>query len=233
MKSLLTAALIVLSVSAQATDITQTSEYYQIKKVQVTEVTALLPSDYIPFMSSDDCANVVTPMAVNPFDSTAVWIDQVVNLGVKIYNLVAEGRPVVSVKVETANAIPKGLTCWTQMTGWSAPQTQVFRVSYENFYGMKVIDFAFRVGFISGGSYQGKGKYVAQAQITPAEINVFWGFNLNAVVEIPQVYNQGTSEDPVAGLQMALKWTVDTVLQHQEQTEMFFVNGNNQLVHLN
>lgn len=232
MKSFITAALIVLSTTANANQNIDMNKYYQIDQVLVTEVTGLLPSDFDMNFSADDCA-AVTPMAVNPFESTAIWIDQVVNLGQKIYKIVEEGKPVFAMNVQSSSAIPKGLTCWTQLSGWNTPQTQVFRVTYKNVYGMSVVDFTYRVGFVAGGSYQGKGKYVAQAQITPAAVDVLWGFNLNAVVEVPQVYNQGTPENPVAGIQLTLKWTVDTVLQHQERSEVFFVNGNNELTHLN
>lgn len=217
--------------------------YYQIKKVSVRDVTAKYAHTEVmatPVMANCTSAKSVelSPMAA-PTTSAAtsladigIYLDQIVNMGVKIWNIVEAGKPVVNVKMDVANALPMGLQCWTDLAGWQIPQSKVYEVAYENGFGAEVVTFAFRVTFTAGGNMNGKGKYLTNATFMPASLNVSWGFTFNATAEIPSVFNMGTSEDPVAGMQMVMKWSVDTAFSHIEESETFFVSGDNKLVHL-
>jgi hypothetical protein len=97
---------------------------------------------------------------------------------------------------------------------------------------MNVVDFAYRVVFTAGGSLNGQGKYITNATIMPADMNVSWGFTFNANAEVPSVFNTGSSGQPVAGMQLLMKWSVDTVMSHIEQAETFYVGGDNTMKHL-
>jgi hypothetical protein len=66
----------------------------------------------------------------------------------------------------------------------------------------------------------------------PADVKVSWGFNLNAQAEVPSVFNTGTKEAPVAGMQMLMKWQVKTVVNDLQQAESFYIGGDNTLKHL-
>jgi len=115
--------------------------------------------------------------------------------------------------------------CWSDLEGWQAPQSKKWRSVYMNKLGDKVVDFTYRVSFIPGGQYMGQGRYLIQATIVPAEIFVAWGFDFNVQVSVPAVFNMGTRADPVAGMQLNLKWILNTTINHHEVEEQFFING--------
>jgi hypothetical protein len=165
-------------------------------------------------------------------DAFEVVFDKVVNLGQKIWKLAEEGRPVVSTKWTTANALPGGVESWRQMSGWQNPRSQLFRVTYENVYGVTVIDFTFRVSYTAGGNVGGRGQYLSRVSLQPANLLVRWGFNFDAVAEVADVVNVGTLADPVAGMELLLSWKTSTVMNTIESTASYFVRGDGQLLDL-
>ena len=234
-----------LALNAQAAD--KDAKYYELTKVKMTDVTEQYAAKNRQFAQvglMEDCNPSQTPNNVKPFDATIpgismdpidianIYLDKIVNLGKKVWALVETGRPVVNITTYTANALPAGLQCWSDLAGWQIPQSKVYRVQYENAYGMNVVDFAYRVTFTAGGNLNGHGKFLTNATIAPADLNVSWGFNITANAEVPSVFNMGTKEDPVAGMQMLMKWNIKTVMSHVEQAETFYVGGDNTMKHL-
>ncbi len=232
-----------LALNAQAAD--KDAKYYTLAKVKMTDVTeqyAAKNHQLAQVGLYEDCNQ--TPDNVKPFDNTPpgvsldpldqanIILDKIINLGKKVWALVETGRPVVNITTYTANALPAGLKCWSDLSGWQIPQSKVYRVQYENAYGMDVVDFAYRVTFTAGGNLNGHGKFITNATIAPADLNVSWGFNLTANAEVPSVFNMGTKEDPLAGMQMLMKWNIKTVMSHVEQAETFYVGGDNTMKHL-
>lgn len=219
--------------SAFATD----KAYYEIKNVKVTDVTeeyaraGLL--NVSPTGLNQDCdaadkkINIENP--TDPLKDIEVIVDQIINIGKKIFAIVEAGRPVVNLKIDNANALPKGLTCWSDLAGWNAPQSKVYNVRYQNGFGMNVVDFTYRVLYTAGGSFNGVGKYITNATFQPANVSVAWGFNFNANASIPSVFNTGSKNDPVAGMQMNMEWKVTNVISHEQGAESFYVNGENKM----
>lgn len=160
-------------------------------------------------------------------DQADIVLDKIINLGKKVWNLIDQGKPVVNVKSDIATALPQGAKCWTDLQNWQAPKYKVYAVSYKNAYGVTVVDFTYRVLFLTGGTVNGKGQYVGYASVEPLNINVLWGFHFNVEASVPTVYNMGSKADPVAGLNLQIKWTLDPILglQHQEHTQTYFVSG--------
>jgi hypothetical protein len=154
------------------------------------------------------------------------WAD-IVNIGQKVWEVVQAGKPVVNVHgAPMAFALPRGLTCWNQLDSWQAPKVNSYEVTYKNGFGMEVVKFRFRLQYTYGGGKSGKGKYLANVTVMPAEINVLWGYTFNANVDVQQALNLGTTDSPVAGLEMNLKWSVSTVLKQSENSFHFFVQGD-------
>lgn len=158
----------------------------------------------------------------------SVIIDQVINVGQKIWNVISLGQPVVNLKLDSANALPKGITCWTQLQGWNVPKSKLYRIQYESL-GRTAADLTFRVVSIAGGNYNGKGKYITNASVQVANLQVNWLYTFNVQAEIPMVFNQGTSEDPVAALQLNVNVKLDSKLSHKEQTLSFFLTGDGKI----
>jgi hypothetical protein len=159
-------------------------------------------------------------------------LDQIINIGRKVWKIAEDNRPVVQVSSNVANALPQGLTAWQSLEGWQTPTTRVYRVVYENLYGMDVVDFSYRVTFTHGGNLRGKGRYLTQVTVVPAQLDVAWGYEFNAEATIPSVVNAGTTADPVAGMEIQLHWSVDTILKHSESTTSFFVRGDGAFTNL-
>lgn len=222
-------------------------EYYSIKDVKVTDVTAVTNqaevfSRYDGFGLNQDCnssakflpkySNETLLDNLNPLDAVEVIVDKIINIGKKIFAVVDAGKPVVNVKLDTANALPQGLTCWSDLSGWQFPQSKVYNVKYKNAYGMTVVDYTYRVTYTAGGSVDGIGKYITNATFQPANIYVAWGFQFDATAVVPSVFNTGSRQDPVAGMQMNMQWKVTSPLAHAQSTETYFVSGENKLVEL-
>ncbi len=226
--------------SAQADQI---NPYFQLKQKEVKEVTEQFPefqtASVSPFADCD--SNVqVDPFAgegslaetVNPLNAVEIFVDQIINIGRKIWGIIDAGRPVVNVNLAMANALPRGLSCWADLENWTAPQSKVYQVAYENGFGSEVVTFNYRVTFVGGGSYNGVGKYITNAQIVPATLDVGWGFTFNAQAEVPAVFNMGTKADPLAGMQMMMKWSVDTAFQHVRESDAYHISGDNTLTQM-
>lgn len=219
--------------------------YFEIKNVKVTDVTEQFAQTNLMGAKAglvQDC-NTQAPLKVKYSDKTfasgtaldgvEVIVDQIINIGKKIFAVVAAGKPVVNLQMDTANALPKGLTCWSDLSGWNVPESKVYNVQYENGFGMTVVDFTYRVTYTAGGSADGIGKYITNATFQPANVSVGWGFQLDAAAAIPSVFNTGSKQDPVAGMQMNMQWKVTSPVAHEQSTESYFVSGNNSIKQLN
>jgi hypothetical protein len=239
---ILAATALVLGFSTHA--LAMDDAYFKITKVTVKDVTAQYPQMEVMGQGSplaEDCSTntplkVVRasqpPSSLNPLGAIEVFVDQIINIGKKLWAIVDAGRPVVNVHLDTANALPKGVSCWSDLNGWQAPRSKVYQVTYENGFGMSVVDYSYRVTFTAGGGVDGVGKYITNATFMPANLEVAWGFEFYASADIPSVFNMGTSADPVAAMQMNMKWIAKSALAHNMGTETFYVNGNNQMKHL-
>lgn len=184
---------------------------------------------------SEDSANLKTNVAQKSslaketdFQPGVVseWADEIINVGTKVWSIIEAGRPVSSQKMESANALPKGVEDWTELQGWSAPISRVYSVVYENGFGFSMIELTFRVTFNYGGNYHGHGKYIANAAVHIENLRIgFGGIKYDVQVDVPAVFNQGTTRDPIAGMQLNVKRVADTVFSRNENTDSFFLNG--------
>jgi hypothetical protein len=227
-------------------EVTNTTDnrYFQLSKVKTEDVTAQYANQASIQAQAglvENCSQAQKPLVsittdaagdVNPLDVIEVTVDRIINIGKKLWAILEAGRPAVNVQSYTANALPQGLTCWSDLAGWNVPESKVYKVTYKNGFGVDVVTFSYRVTYTAGGNLNGVGKYLTNATIQPADLHVGWGFNLNAQAEVPSVFNTGTKEQPVAGMQMLMKWKVDSVVSNNQSTETFYVGGDNTMKHL-
>lgn len=228
----------VLSLGMASSAFAVNRSYFEIKKVKVTDVTEQYgQSDLMGKQVglNQDCnvpGTLANKTGIDALDTLDVVLDQIINLGKKIFGIISQGRPVVNLQLDTANALPKGLTCWSDLSGWNIPQSKVYNVQYENGLGMTVVDFSYRVVYTAGGSLDGVGKYITNATFMPANLSVGWGFQFDASAAIPSVFNTGSKAAPVAGMQMNMEWKVTSAVSHEQGTEAYFVSGDNKLVQM-
>lgn len=215
--------------------------YYDIKSVEVFEIDDKESVvDYNDVGNFADCnsdgqvntnptdPNPLTP-GLDPNDPLAiieVFVDRIINIGKKLWAVVEAGRPRVNLKTDVAHALPKGLFCWTDLAGWQMPKSKTYGVKYTNGFGATVVDFSFRVVYTHGGNYKGTGNYITNAAVMPVKVDVAWGYEFNANAEVPIVFNRGTTEAPLAGMQLNINWNVKTAVKYSEKTEMFAIGGD-------
>lgn len=153
-------------------------------------------------------------------------LDQIINIGKKVWDVIAANKPVANFQTDTANALPKGATGWETLAGWQVPASRLYRFTYQNGFGMDVVDFKFRVLYSFGGNVGGKGHYLANVTVVPADLSVDWGYTFNAQASVPAVLDAGTAADPVGAAQLLVSWKIDTVIKHEQSSESFDVRGD-------
>lgn len=173
----------------------------------------------------DDCRN---PQILEG-DSLIGDFTSIVAVGEKLWKLIELGRPVVSFKAPVVHALPPVRLCWSDLEKWQPPKSTLWEVTYRNGFGRQVVRFRFRLVYTAGGSLEGKGQYLANVTVQPANLEVSWGYTFNAETTVGSAFNTGTKEDPVAGLQLAVGWNVKTIVKDGMVTENFFVQGNGEI----
>jgi hypothetical protein len=155
-------------------------------------------------------------------------LDQIINLGQKIWKIIADNQPVVDVKTQYATALPKGLNGWSDLAGWHPPVGTIYELTAKNAYGMQMIHLRYQVLRTYGGSYNGKGKYLTAVTVEPLLVEVGWGyhFSLDASVPDTSVVNVGTAADPVAGMMATLNWHISTVIKSSQGQGEYFLQGD-------
>ena len=237
----LSTAVFVVALSgvyAHASDNWWAIQSEQIRKISETSLTSQTSTD----LDYNNCSNVDTinlggastlnprgpaplsPSAVNPLNQ--VSISQIINIGEQVWSFIQNNRPVVTAKTMSASALPRGVSCWTDLDNWQPPRSETYQVIYRNLFGIQVIKLEFSLIYSYGGQYNGLGRYLMNATVQYRDLQVAWGgFHVSADASVPTVINIGSKENPVAGMQMNVNWTVSG-LNHIERTASFFVAGD-------
>ncbi|HTL11156.1 MAG TPA: hypothetical protein VL588_01630 [Bdellovibrionota bacterium] len=155
-----------------------------------------------------------------------VILDQIINMGQKVWKIVEDNKPVVNVSWTPADALPTGVQGWTSLESWQPPRQVAYQVSYENGFGMDVVDFTYRLIYTPGGSFQGKGKYLTRIAALAKDLDVSWGYTFNATGTVPSVVNAGTSSSPLAAAEVLVDWSIDTALKHSQSSRSYYVRGD-------
>ncbi|MHB2025867.1 MAG: hypothetical protein ACYCPQ_04415 [Elusimicrobiota bacterium] len=155
-------------------------------------------------------------------------LSQIINLGLKIWNIIEQNKPVVDIATQYASALPKGLTGWTDLGGWHEPEGVVYEMSAKNFYGAKVIDVKYEVLRSWGGNYNGKGRYLTEVTVEPLNVQADWGYKLSISANVPQsgIINVGSSQNPVAGMTLESSWRIDTAIKTEAGRSVYYLQGD-------
>lgn len=154
-----------------------------------------------------------------------------VTLGEKLWELIRNNQPVANVTTQTVSILPRDKPDWSEMETWKGPAAQTYTIQAKNLYGATVVSHTYTVAFNYGGSFRGHGKFLANATIIPTNVDVSWGFKLASSVEVGTPVNTGTLESPVPGVDLQLKWQMDSILKHLEGRNQFFVRGDGSVTH--
>lgn len=260
LKALLAATVLLSGLQAQAADYrdsqlshyadfgfatsTEMKNYFAVDKIEVQERAALVTPEVTEHLNNllaaqkeaAKPAQPAQPSGVTPADVfedlTGLDAKSWITLGQKIWQIILDNKPVAKVSTQRVSVLPMTQQDWAQMESWQGPALKTFTVSAKNLYGMTVMSHTYTIAFNYGGSYKGKGQFIANATVIPAQIDVSWGFSLNSEVEVGDVVNTGTTEAPVPGLDLQLKWTMDSVLKHLEGREDYYIKGDGSILQI-
>jgi hypothetical protein len=153
----------------------------------------------------------------------------IVGVGQDIWSIITANEPTVDANINNYSALPKGKSA-DDLERWSDPKTADFNIVYTNKLGMDVVGFDYTISFQYGGSLRGVGKYVTGATIIPSNITAKWGYKVDAEVQNFPPTNVGTTVDPVAMIQMAMKWTVTSTFEKQQQGTTYTLDGTGRII---
>jgi len=247
MKKLLiiSAALSALFASGAYAQTLDLVKYYTIDEnsVMITEVTdkgGTIPSPgQLPKPPTGPVINPPVTTPENPGGLGNITdiignLDSIVNLAEKIWDIIAKNQPVVNITVNYANAVPFGTSHWTQLQGWSKPATKKYAFTMKNGFGSQAVKVTYQVHYTYAGNFQGKGKFLTGVTIEPLNVEALWGYNVDLVAEVPDstVANVGTHEDPIASMQVKLKWKVHTIIKDITEEAIYYVQGDGLLTEI-
>ena len=241
-KIIILSALLTMGVGAGASD-KYDEKYFTITDVKIEPVKDVainkgeIPLNPVPAPGELPKPPEVTPPSnpgggtsgtINDVNSVIDTLDKIINLAQKIWEIIEKNQPVVDINVNYANAIPYGIQHWTQLQGWTKPKTANYSFVAKNGYGAEVVKVKYQLEFRYGGNYQGKGKFLTGVTIEPISVDTSWGYKVSLSAEIPDstIANVGTHEDPIASMQVQLKWTIHTVLKDEQQKVIYYVQGD-------
>jgi len=159
-------------------------------------------------------------------DDFFVIVDDIVNIALQIWDLVESNAGSYDASVDYADAVPEGVTDWTQLAGWT-DATEVGSGSFktvDSTFGWDCCQFDYSVQFQYDGNYNGVGQYITRAAIVPTYVKVSWGYTLAASVDT-SVYNAGTSEEPIGAITMDL-YTSCTMFNTADASTTFTFQGD-------
>ncbi len=175
----------------------------------------------------------VSPTEITPPDAGGgadpiVILDQIINIGQKIWKIVVDNKPVVDVKTQYATALPDGVKGWSSMAGWQRPKGTIYQLTAKNAYGGQMINLRYQVLRTAGGNYKGTGKYLTAVTIEPLLVEVAWGYHFSMDVAVPDtsVVNVGTTENPVAAMMVQLGWRIQTPIKDSQGKGIYYLQGD-------
>ena len=183
--------------------------------------------------SATPSADGPTPQPTGAIDGIIMVIDKLIAIGQKIIPMIKDGKSIVTNNPMTSvSVLPRSEAkdpVVHDMGGWTIPVSKHYAISYKNGWGMEVVNFVYSISYQYNGSQDGKGKYLAGIRASARNINVDWGFDVDASSQLLQISNVGTQENVVAGATIEMSYTVKNWTRTVTSNVSFFVSGDGQL----
>jgi hypothetical protein len=236
MKLLITSLALSISLQAFASPINfNESNMNEINQIEVYEVNEDNNLVELPKGDLSELAAFPRKRPIKAGIGDTIMIGrQLIAFGKEIYKIIEAGKPVVTIGETTpVSVLPKnelGVNINAfDLENWKMPKAKKYRVIAKNGFGSTMISFEFMLIFSYGGSYEGAGAYIAGAEVSATEVQVGWGYNLDANFKVQSIVNQGTKESPVAAAVLQIGYTMKTVLKETKSVKKFMINGNGQV----
>lgn len=157
-----------------------------------------------------------------------------VALGEQIYELVQKGKPTNTTEYAPISVVPrdpmtKEYVDPFELENFSMPIEKKYTTVVKNGSGSEVVRFEYMIIFSYGGSYNGAGKYITGAEIVPIKVNTKFGWDFNATMKLGGIMNNGTKENPVAGVNLTMKYQMNSWSSSFERNDVIYINGAGQI----
>jgi len=154
-------------------------------------------------------------------------IGKIIEIGEKVWDFVINNKPSADYKPLSGDVVPSGITSWTQLR-WQKGDvvSKVYRVEFKNIFGGVAGSFDYRVSYIFGGSYQGKGKFIGRISVVPGNIQLHTDRSFTFHAELSAPMNFGTETDPIAATQLLITWSTPTTTRYQMNSAEYLIYGD-------
>lgn len=248
---LILAFLVINSLYSGTVLATTNDPYYEVESVKVTELTAEealefnndQPKPYNLAAKINEIKKLTAATTrPNPVEAASpgakangiiMIIDKLIAIGERLMPAIKAGKPVVNNNPMAAvSVLPRTNEkdfVVHGMGGWSIPVSKHYKIVFSNMLGMDVISFVYSITYQYNGSLNGKGKYLTGIRASARNIDVAFGFDLNASSRLLAISNIGTSQDVIAGATLEISYTVGNMLRTITRNDGFFIAGNGKL----
>ena len=173
----------------------------------------------------------VTGDPLASLDAGVSLTKEIINLGKSLWAIVEQNRPKVNLDAaltgeQFASALPVGVTAASELQGWKGPGAATVKLSWKNLYGMEIAALHYKLTFFHGGSLNQHGQYIHEAAVLADRVSVAWGFQLDAGVAVAEPVNLGTKEDPIAGLQVVVRYGLKSPFKEERGRKIHFLRGD-------
>lgn len=158
----------------------------------------------------------------------------IVALGEQVYELVKKGKPTNTTEYAPISVLPKAAVSgrevdWDELENFSMPTEKKFVTSIKNGVGNEVVRFEYMVIFSHSGTFNGAGKYITGAEIVPVSVKTSFGWDFSATMKLGGIMNNGTVADPIAGVNLTIKYKMDSWSSAFERNDLIYINGAGQI----
>ena len=232
MKFIITLALFTLTLSSFASVDVYSDSYNTIKSVEMVEVvTDVFGNEVEQKMISNPFQTPKSQLrSTKGLGEVIMATKEIIALGKEIYKIIEAGKPVVTIgENKPLSVLPRdekgNYIDAFDLERWQMPKARKYRVIAKNGFGMKTISFDFMLIFTYGGQYNGKGAYITGAEVASVDVNVAWGYELDARFKVQSIFNQGTKSNPIAAAVLQIDYKISTVLKESRSSRKFMING--------
>lgn len=181
-------------------------------------------------------ASEFTATLGSPIGEITMILDGLLAIGTKVWPIVEAGKPVINTSgiVKSISVLPDFNGAdpkreFYEMSNWSVPKAESYRVSYKNKFNSEVVGFTYTVYFQYNGSYNGVGKYITNLKVQASNTSASWGFKFNAKSELIGIANVGTMKNPIASAIIQVSYTSKSIINEVRSSQSFYVDGNGKM----
>jgi hypothetical protein len=157
----------------------------------------------------------------------------IVAVGREIYELVKDGRPVLSMRHSPINVLPinpatrQVIEAW-ELEGASLPVERTFETRIKQ-GPLTVATFRYRLQYSSGASFNGAGKYLTNVTVEPVHVRANFGWSVSSNLKLVGLINHGTRTNPVVGATMQVRYSGRSLMLAFEKTDTIHITGRGEV----